>query len=1011
MLVVLVISSPIAVALPGPSGGGEDRSTKLSPIVGGLLVVAPSAWEDELQPYLDWRERTQGEVTFMSFEDALAEGDGRDAAAKLKSMIPHPMIGVGGARNLMIVGDADVIPVRKVFVNITRDGNESDPLNYRWTDDYFVVGSENTWDMDGDGIYGEDNEVLERVPLVYEPEFDWTWNVGRIPASNELELERFVSKLLAYERDPPPGDWFTSALVVSGLMDVPNHLDNPYTPDLDGGYELFSDNSWESHTKLMALLPEDYDVTWLWDYPFIEGGHWNQTVDTLNHTSITQAFDQGHSILAMNGHGWIDGSGLAHYNGSGYSNYWWDWSNAFDYNDADNVKNGGMLPFAYVAACYVGDVTISGDRSLERLVMNPDGGAIGLVAGNGENYKGESMANASYGNWFLERTFWRNYFEVGPGPALHNSKAAYLKLVSGDGVPHTPVYDAYYIADYLSHNLLGDPTSQVWTDVPTEVDVLVEDMYTVANKDLMRVTVTDGAGLPVQGARVWVAWEEGLYGDEGSRIGYTLRDGALVLPVPRNDPRDWIEIELVVSGPNIMPVELRMDRPFEDRDLVATGITWSADGISDGEAPPEGLQVSLKATVKALGRYDYDQVRVRFSTAPDGGDFERLVPDVFVPIEMGEEAVAATPWMPPGAGHWQVKVEVDPDGDKYDSVATNNVMVVPFKVKGPPDWTGPLEFQLDSSDAPGDFVPLLDHIEDPDTPLNELELTADLLEGPKFGTMHYLDAEGRLWVCTTYPEAELTFVVTVTDGTYEDITTITATITRETARLRLVTDPVVDVEEGLTARGVIEVENLGPGEAMDVEIVEVVDHPDFLLGEDGNYTFLANSPGTHIVTLRIELPDGYSDPAWEGITMVFHVSPDAGLPPQPYGWLDLRLVEGERAKVQLQAVDLEGGQVTFSIVDDGGLEASIDPASGMLKVHPDEGDTGKHEVVIRLSDGTNAEDTILNVYVAEAPSTSGLWVILVMLLVGAAMSGYIWWHRKHEREARERLDRMDEPKA
>jgi hypothetical protein len=68
-------------------------------------------------------------------------------------------------------------------------------------------------------------------------------------------------------------------------------------------------------------------------------------------------------------------------------------------------------------------------------------------------------------------------------------------------------------------------------------------------------------------------------------------------------------------------------------------------------------------------------------------------------------------------------------------------------------------------------------------------------------------------------------------------------------------------------------------------------------------------------------------------------------------------------------------------------------------------------MVIRLSDGTNAEDTILNAYVAEAPSTSGLWVILVVLLVGAALSGCIWWTRRHEDGARERWDRMDEPKA
>ena len=39
--------------------------------------------------------------------------------------------------------------MRRVFVDILLDGNESDPLNYRWTDDYYALGAESDWELLG----------------------------------------------------------------------------------------------------------------------------------------------------------------------------------------------------------------------------------------------------------------------------------------------------------------------------------------------------------------------------------------------------------------------------------------------------------------------------------------------------------------------------------------------------------------------------------------------------------------------------------------------------------------------------------------------------------------------------------------------------------------------------------------------------------------------------------------------------------------------------------------------
>lgn len=997
LLVTLLVASAFtapSASVMGAEGAGVGRGTDDDPV---YVVIAPEGWRSTIQPLMDWRERTSGmTLAFLSLEEADTIGQGRDKAAKLKDAIVQ-VAGDGMAGGaILLVGDSEVIPVRKVFTDILLDGNFSDPLNQRWTDDYYAYGTESDWDRDGDGVYGEDGEVLDEIALVFEEGSRGnlaTRQVGRIPASTDLEVERFIDKLLAYEQSPPPGDWYTGALLMSGLMDVPNHLDNPYTPDVDGGYELFSDNSLESHSRLVKLLPPDYDVTWLWDYPRLDGGHWNRSVDTLDHASAVAAFDQGHSIVAMNGHGWVDGSGLAQYNGSGYSTYWWDWQDAYTYADAANASNDGMLPWVYVAACYVGDITVAGDRSLERLVMNPSGGAVGLVAGNGENYKAESMANASFGNWFLEQRFWANYLVEGPGLAMHDTKTAYLALVSGDGVPHTPLYDAYYVADYLSPNLLGDPLTMVWTDVPTEVELGAVEDLSADGIDLVLLRIVDSVGGVVPDARVHVGWSGGAW------EGWTDGSGEVRASVPI----DAGEMEVVVSGRNLLPVKALMDRPVTSPDILVSGLGWGRG--DDGELlrgpVASGEEVTLEAIVETRGRFGYDQLRVRFSVGPEGADPVRLVPDVFVTLQTGSVESATRAWTPPSPGRWTVRVEVDPDGGHPNTDPTNDVATAVLVVPGPPEWTSlPGTFHIVCGDAPGGSIPLLDHLTDPDTPLDELEITAEVVGPPIEGLAVHVDDEGRLWVCTDRTRAFVPVTLVASDGDFTDLATVSVDVDRGSTRLRIVADTVYALAEGATATGHLEVEDLGPGQVGGVSVVELEDDPDFQLLDGGDFQFQGRLPGTHLVHLGLQRADGTTDAGWQGLTLMFVVRPGAGLPPQAYGWMELRVAEGQEAKHQLQAVDLEGGKVTFGLVSDDGIDATIDPDTGVLTLRPGKGDVGKHTLSVSLSDGTSTEEVALDVYVTEAPSSGSLWgiAVVVVCLAAALLVALFLWLRQRRME-------------
>jgi hypothetical protein len=990
----------VVMAMPslGHAVGGTGGGTGIIPSFGqefptphAYVVVAPREWRTALDPLLDWRARTSYmNVTFLAYEDAMAIGNGRDSVAKLKDAIANVSRWSDGLEALMLVGDGSIIPVRGVFVNILGDGNPADPLNLRWTDDYYAYGTERSWDRDGDGIYGEDGEVLKEVAVAFAPYASSHPLVGRIPASTVGQVQGFVAKLLAYERDPPPGDWYGRALLVSGLMDAPNSLDNPYTPDWDGGYNQWSDNSYESHAILDQMLAPKYEVTWLYDYPYIEGGRWNTSVDTLDRGSLVSAFNRGNAIVSMNAHGWTDGTGIAHYNGSGLTSEWWDWSTAYDYYDASTASNGGMLPFVYIAACYVGDISLPGDRTLARLVLNPSGGAIGMVAGNGENYKGESETNASFGNWYLERRFWGYYQDLQPAAALVRTKVDYLALVAGNEVPHTPMYEAYHIADYLSHNFLGDPLTHVWRDPPRHMSITEvkdpDDEYR-----WISVKVVGDDGIPVSGARVSIRWGSG-----GEDWGMTDGAGGCRSSVPV----DAGMLDILVTADGYQPAQIAIERPVAASDISIFGVHWGHMGEPD---PPvvNGTTIQLWSYVWAHGSYEFDQVKVQFLVAKDGGAFERLLPDVYVPVEgHGSNARASHDWTPPEAGIWRVRVVVDPDMAFPDANRTNNVVEREVAVEGPPTWVGlPDEVTVDCRATPGGSIALRPFLRDPDTTLGNIALDASATYPAGGGPVSlYIDPDGVLWVRpSALASGSFALELRASDGTWTAGANLTVRMLLPASGISLVVPGPFDLRADQSASGQVTVVRPPGQPTNEVYLVLMTRITGLEFDQStGSFVFTPERAGEFIaeVEARVAGPDGCRTVV-ASAAIVFHVSPGQHRAPMPVGWRPLEVAAGEEAKFQLPAYDPEGGAIAYSLSSKGGLDATIDPATGLLKLDPKASAAGSHTLQVTLSDGNASATYPLDVHVNErSHGGTGYGAYLVLGAVVLLVAAVVWGGRR-----------------
>ena len=172
-----------------------------------LVVVAPERFAKTLAQYVAHRAQ-ELPCRLLLLEPALEGEQGRDDAERLKRRLFDEWR-ERGARYVLLVGDADVLPVRYMVL----DRNTAAAFDYAFypSDLYYgdvarADGTFDDWNAAADDFHagyfgevrGEHNKTdpinFDRVD--YRPELA----VGRWPVSDEEELRRIVRKTIAHDR-------------------------------------------------------------------------------------------------------------------------------------------------------------------------------------------------------------------------------------------------------------------------------------------------------------------------------------------------------------------------------------------------------------------------------------------------------------------------------------------------------------------------------------------------------------------------------------------------------------------------------------------------------------------------------------------------------------------------------------------------------------------------------------------------------------------------------------------
>jgi hypothetical protein len=261
-----------------------------------LVIITTDALVDAVSPLVDHETLKGRSPEVVTVETIEATTSAPDRAAAIRTFLRTVYLSSAwGIEDVLLVGAPAQVPMRECCIDLGYGRPR--------TDFYFAELSESdadSWDSDGDGCYGEETD--DQIDLYSEV------NVGRIPWSNPVVVERICRKSAAYERNDDPaykrnilvmGAYFWADTDTAHLMEV--KLDQSWMADWTIT-RLYEQNA-EYWSSFACDLPLDHGnsiSTWSADtYGFVNwAGHGSPTSAHILGSS-GQAFVQTSDCLLL----------------------------------------------------------------------------------------------------------------------------------------------------------------------------------------------------------------------------------------------------------------------------------------------------------------------------------------------------------------------------------------------------------------------------------------------------------------------------------------------------------------------------------------------------------------------------------------------------------------------------------------------------------------------------------------------------------------------------------------
>ena len=972
---MMVFLSAGAAMEPNPGGAEENvpLATRAPPGVDpgtNYAIITTSALEGSFLPLARWRSQMglKAEVFLLDGDEGILSGPGGDDAEKLHFFINDIYSRTeGGLQYVLLGGDSDVVPIRYLHANASYIG-----LDEQYLSDVYFSSPEMEWDGDGDGRYGEiDDLLIHGVSNISFP-----LRVGRVPINNTDDADLFCQRVIDYETDPPDGDWYSRGILASSVMDRPNIDDDPVTPT-DEGYNAYKDNGYKAIESAMRYIPYSMDITHLHDYQVDRpywGGNYSEENDTLTMASLPENISNGCSFVSFAGQSfydsssspfslanWVQPTGTQYPPSAGFGP-------ALAREDIDDLSNGGMLPVMYLSSCDSFNFSGDNDQDLEALIYAQGGGAISVIGSTGVSWRGEG-ADFSLGNWYLMPMFWKNLMlDQRPGDALYDLKETYLKGKWDE----LSSQEALLVGAY-TYNYLGDPALRAWLSEPQELQVHPDGETIFTGGDSLTVLVEDLAQTPIYDALV------SLYHPVTGEVfsNRTGPDGLVEIEADLTSP-GTIRLTVTANGylpslQNVTAIESPLDLEVLSADI----------SISPGN-PTEGAEMTISAKVVNLKGHAVNGVRVMlFSGRISSDHLEWPAPIAEVTVDLPSSGFAITSLTTSPARSWSsVTVAVEYQADEVN--LENNIAFRSVRVNAAPAfYTLPFLEMEEDQDGPA-TVDLVDFVFDPDNTSGELTF----LEMEQHPSWIALDEGGTL---TAEPPVNWTgtvsFKVLVSDGLAsgeKDVRVIVGPVNDPPALLG-VKDIYIATVDRLFSVTLYPIDAEGDL----VTIKYTSDLPNLTISSDTlRFVPYPGDEGAHYVNITTSDSHG----AFRNYTLeiIVNVSSDLLFFMEP----SLHLPDAWEGRRYGYTVSAGGDLAEGAVFTDNTSLFDIDPETGEIEFKPGPDDVGEHWVRIEVTSGnvTISRSFTLDVRQPREVSPGIYWILggamaLVLLLITLV---YLW---------------------
>ncbi len=451
------------------------------------LIITESPMDTVFQRLADWKKKKGISARVRNVSWIINHYPGEDSAARIRNYLKT--LTDSGTVYVLLGGDVDYIPCRFAYAmtcsaNIYPGREDTIPC------DLYYADLQGTWDRDNDRSYGEIEDSIDLYPDLI---------VGRAPVNRICEAQRFVEKVLTYEKNPPL-EYLDNALFTAEIL-----WQEPYT-----------DQGVHKNKIGNELFPNYFAITKLY-----------QSLGNQTREAVMQAIRNGQNLINHDGHGWINVISVG------------GWPHRIYNIDFDTITNAPKYGILYSIGCWTS--AFDSASISEAFVNSPNGGGVAFIGNSSYGWGSPGNPGFGYSDRFDSRFFYSLFIEGNYhlGEALAMAKAHFI--------PYSREENVYRWHQYQL-NLLGDPELPVWTKIPDTMIAFAPNYIPLGNARIM-ITVKDKkTNKPLRNAMVCL-----MKGSESYSSGYTDASGSIFL---NTNVLTTGTFHLTITCHNYLPVEL-----------------------------------------------------------------------------------------------------------------------------------------------------------------------------------------------------------------------------------------------------------------------------------------------------------------------------------------------------------------------------------------------------------------------------------------------------------------------